>query len=123
MKALTRLLAVAAVALFSYSAASAMPAPFHPVSSAANAVVKVKAHSRRGNGLFSNWCAYNCYRVSPCARRGGCYGRYHYSHYRYDEDLPFCYRWDRDASAIDNVLGVIHPYTGDPFLRLFERRW
>ncbi len=122
MKAIVCLSAAAVAALLSWSEASALPAPDLSRSAPANALVKIY-HGRRGHGLFSNWCAYNCYRVSPCARRGDCFGRYHYSHYRYDEDLPFPYRWDRDASAIDNVLGVIHPYTGDPFLRLFERRW
>ncbi len=120
MTSLRFLLAAALATLLSASEASAFTPDLRGV--AVSGAVKV-AHRRHGNGLFSNWCAYNCYRVSPCARRGGCYGRYHYSHYRYDEDLPFAYRWDRDASAIDNVLGVVHPYTGDPFLRLFERRW
>ena len=78
-------------------------------------------HHRRGD-LFSNWCAYNCYRVSPCAR-GACLGRYHYSRYPYDEDLPFPYRWDRDASAVDNVLAAPQYLIGTPLLRAGERRW
>ncbi|MBJ7535050.1 hypothetical protein JDN40_13120 [Rhodomicrobium vannielii ATCC 17100] len=74
-------------------------------------------HYGRGD-LFSNWCAYNCYRVSPCAQ-GGCYGRYHYSQYPYDEDLPFRYRWDSDASIQDNILARANP----GYLRLFERQY
>jgi len=74
---------------------------------------------RGGRGdLFSNWCAYNCYRVSPCAQ-GGCFGRYHYSQYPYDEDLPFRYRWDSDASIQDNILARAN--TG--YLRFFERQY
>jgi hypothetical protein len=122
MKALPTLGAAALAALLLSGEAAALPSPHLSGAAAANSVVKV-AHGRRGNGLFSNWCAYNCYRVSPCARRGGCYGRYHYSHYAYDEDLPFRYRYDRDASAIDNGLGVIYPVTGEWFMRAFERRW
>jgi hypothetical protein len=122
MKTLPTLGAAALAAILSWGEAAALPAPDLSGAAAASSVVKL-SHRRRGDGLFSNWCAYNCYRVSPRARRGGRYGRYHYSHYRYDEDLPLPIGWDRDASPIDNALGNIHPYTGDPFLRLFERRW
>lgn len=122
MKALPLLCAVAIAIMLSAGRASAFPTP--EASVAASGVTKVyhRVRAHRGGGLFSNWCAYNCYRVSPCAR-GRCLGRYHYSRYAYDQDLPFCYRYDRDGSAIDNVLATIHPYTGDPFLRTFERRW
>jgi hypothetical protein len=122
MKALLALGAAALAATLSWGGAAALPAPGLSAAASASYVVKV-SRGGRGAGLFSNWCAYNCYRVSPCARRGGCYGRYHYSHYRYDEDLPFPYRWDRDANAIDNGLGVIYPVTGEWFMRAFERRW
>ncbi len=75
-------------------------------------------HHRRHGGLFSNWCAYNCYAVPPCSH--GCYGAYGYSRVPYDEDLPFHYRWDRDASIIDNPLALIYPYTGAPIMRAGE---
>jgi hypothetical protein len=122
MKTLLAFGAAALAASLYWGDAAAFSAPGLAAAPTASGGVKV-SHGRRGNGLFSNWCAYNCYRVSPCARRGGCYGRYHYSRYRYDEDLPFRYRWDRDASAIDNGLGLIYPVTGEWFMRAFERRW
>jgi hypothetical protein len=121
MTSLRFLLAASVAATLSASEALALGAPDLRGATAPSAVKA--AHGRRGGGLFGNWCAYNCTRVSPCARRGGCYGRYHYSHYRYDEDLPFRYRYDRDASAIDNGLGVIYPITGEWLMRAFERRY
>ncbi len=125
MKAFLSLCAAAVAMTLSASEAPALTVSKVRVA-AADGIVKVyhrgHRHARGGNGLFSNWCAYNCYRVSPCAS-GECLGAYHYSHYLYDQDLPFPYRWDWDANAVDNVLGYIHPYTGDPFLRLFERTY
>jgi hypothetical protein len=120
MKTLFHLCIAAILAALPASQASALTVAKAEIAKGASPIVKVR--HRRGGGLFSNWCAYNCYRVSPCAR-GGCYGRYHYSQYRYDQDLPFCYRWDRDASPVDNVLGTVHTVTGEPFLRLFERTY
>jgi hypothetical protein len=76
--------------------------------------------SRSGRSLFSNWCAYNCYSVPPCSH-GRCFGRYGYSRFAYDEDLPFPYRYDRDASPIDNGDAFLYRYTGQPIMRAFER--
>ena len=119
MKALTCFCAGLLGTLLTAGAASALNPPVTRIAVPDEAVVKVSHH--RHAGAFGNWCAYNCYRVSRYARPP--LGRYGYSQYAYDQDLPFPPRWDRDASAVDNVLGVIHPYTGEPFLRLFERRW
>jgi hypothetical protein len=80
----------------------------------------VKIRHRRRSGAFGNWCAYNCYAV-PRWRNRRCLGRYGYSHYAYDEDLPFRYRWDRDASPIDNVDAFAYRFTGQPFMGAFER--
>jgi hypothetical protein len=88
----------------------------------AEAAVKIRyrRHYHGGySGLFRQWCAYNCYYVPPCSH--GCYGRYGYSHFAYDEDLPFPHRWDRDASPIDNADAYIYRYTGEPIIRAFER--
>ena len=87
-------------------------------------VVKVNARVRRhrnrsGRALFRNWCAYNCYAVPPCFNR--CYGRYGYSRFAYDEDIPFRYSYDRDASPIDNGDAFVYRVTGEPFIRAFER--
>lgn len=122
MKTRFILCAAAVAAIFTAGGASAMNAPKAQIAASGEAAVKVYHRARGGRDLFRNWCAYNCYRVSPCAW-GGCFGRYHYSRYAYDQDLPFPYRWDRDARAADNVAGAFHPYTGEPFLRLFERRY
>jgi hypothetical protein len=84
--------------------------------------VRVRHHGRRRGGLFSNWCAYNCYAVSPC-QQGGCFGEYGYSRYAYDQDIPFRYRWDRDAIPTDNALGMAYPVTGEWFMRAFERSY
>ncbi len=54
---------------------------------------------------FSNWCAYNCYSVPRCSQ--GCYGAYGYSRYAYDEDMPFPYRCDPEASPLDHIYAVI----------------
>jgi hypothetical protein len=86
----------------------------------ASEAVKVRYYARRHGGLFSNWCAYNCYAVSRC-HHGGCLGNYGYSRYAYDQDLPFRYRWDRDAIPWDNALGLAYPVTGEPVMRMFER--
>ena len=120
MKALSCLCVGLFGVLLPAGAASALNAPVAQIAVPDEAIVKVSHHRRHG-GAFSNWCAYNCYRVSPSARAP--LGRYGYSQYAYDEDLPFPTRWDRDASPVDNVLGAIHPYTGEVFLRAFERRW
>jgi hypothetical protein len=69
--------------------------------------------------MFKNWCAYNCYAVPPCSR--GCYGRYGYSRLPYDQDLPFRYRYDRDAIPTDNGLALAYPITGEWIMRSFER--
>ncbi len=82
--------------------------------------VRANGRHRRHGGLFSNWCAYNCYSVPRCYN-GKCLGRYGYSHYAYDEDLPFSYRYDRDASPIDNGDAFVYRYTGEPIMRAFER--
>jgi hypothetical protein len=102
------------------SEASAFSTSPVPVAQPAADSVKVRHRHRRNGGLFSNWCAYNCYSV-PRGCYGGCLGRYGYSLYAYDEDLPFRYRFDRDASPIDNVDAFVYPYTGAPFIRAFER--
>jgi hypothetical protein len=71
-------------------------------------------HGNSGSPNFKHWCAYNCYAISPCYR--GCLGRYGYRFYAYDQDLPFRYRYDRDASPIDNGFALV----GAPF---FERAY
>ena len=122
MKALLLCAAVVA-SIASVSEASALNAPAAPAAVARNPIVKVSDIRRHSHGgIFSNWCAYNCYRVSPSAQPGTL-GRYHYSQYAYDQDLPFHYRWDRDASPIDNVFGAAYPVAGEPVMRAFERRW
>ncbi len=93
------------------------------VERAANAAPEpVKVRHRRHSGLFSNYCAYNCYRVPRCH---GCpLGKYGYSRFAYDEDVPFrCrpYRWDWEANPIDNADAFVYRYTGQPVMRAFER--
>lgn len=78
------------------------------------------AARRRRRGLFSNWCAYNCYSVPRCYN-GQCLGRYGYSRFPYDEDLPFPYSYDRDASPADNADAYVYRFTGQPLMRAFER--
>ena len=120
MKMLTRCTAALfAFAAFGSSAHALQPSLAHAVKPGTEAV-KVSDLTRRHRGLFSNWCAYNCYAVSRC-RHGDCLGKYGYSRYAYDEDLPFRYRYDRDAVLTDNVLGMAYPITGEPFMRLPER--
>jgi hypothetical protein len=121
-----RTLICSAAALFAFAAlgsgAQALQvSPAYAAKSGAEAV-KVRYHARRYGGLFSNWCAYNCYAVSRC-HHGRCLGNYGYSRYAYDEDLPFRYRYDRDAIPTDNALGMAYPVTGEPFMRLFERTY
>ena len=104
------------------SGADALPvSPVHAAKPATEAA-KVSSFTRRHRGLFSNWCAYNCYAVSRC-RHGDCLGKYGYSRYAYDEDLPFHYRYDRDAIPTDNALGMAYPVTGEWFMRAFERTY
>ncbi len=99
------------------SHARAAKAAARPAAKPASDIVKTR---RRHGGLFSNWCAYNCYAVPRCYN-GRCLGRYGYSHYAYDQDLPFRYRYDRDASPVDNGDAFVYPFTGEPFMRAFER--
>jgi hypothetical protein len=122
MKALSCLCAAIAATVVSISGASAFNAPKAQITVVSNGIVKVSHHRhyRRGD-LFSNWCAYNCYRVSRFARPP--LGRYGYSQYAYDEDLPFPYRWDIDASPVDNALALPQYHIGTPLLRAGERRW
>lgn len=122
MKALSCLCVGFFATFLTASAASALNAPAAAVAvpKDANAIVKASYHHTR-RGMFRNWCAYNCTLVSRFARPP--LGRYGYSQFAYDEDLPIAPRWDRDASPVDNVLGAIHPYTGEYFIRAFERRW
>jgi hypothetical protein len=78
-------------------------------------------HGRgHGSGAFSHWCAYNCHAVPRHGSRRAL-GRYGYSAYAYDEDLPFRHPFDCDASLTDNLAAVMHPLTGEPRIRLFER--
>ncbi len=82
----------------------------------------VKVRHRRHSGLFSNYCAYNCYHVPRC--HGCSLGKYGYSRFAYDEDVPFrCrpYRWDWEANPIDNADAFVYRYTGQPVMRAFER--
>ena len=113
-----------AAVLFAFAAfgsrAHALPVSLAYAAKPAAEAVKVNGHTRRHAGLFSNWCAYNCYAVSRC-HHGGCLGNYGYSRYAYDQDLPFRYRYDRDAIPTDNALGLAYPVTGEPFIRMFER--
>jgi hypothetical protein len=111
------------VAALPVSEAFALTASQAQIANAQHTVLKVHHRGYRHHAApaFRNWCAYNCYAVSPC--RGGCLGRYHYSRYRYDEDIPMRYRYDRDALPTDNALALAYPITGEPFLRLFERTY
>ncbi len=114
MKALSCLCAAGVAMIVSVSGASAATAPKSQVS-------HHRVHHRHGD-LFSNWCAYNCYRVSRYARPP--LGRYGYSQIPYDQDLPFPYRLDfDDASIVDNALALPQYYVGGPLLRAGERRW
>jgi hypothetical protein len=75
-------------------------------------------YRRRGGGMFAHWCAYNCYAISP--HYHGPLGAYGYRFLPYDQDIPTRYRWDHDASPVDNALGSIYPFTGEPGIRAFE---
>jgi hypothetical protein len=121
MKALSYLGAAIVATIVSVSGASAFNAPKAQITLISDGIVKVSHHRHRHGDLFGNWCAYNCYRVSRYARAP--LGRYGYSQYAYDQDLPFPYRWDIDASPVDNVLSVPQYYIGGPILRAGERRW
>ncbi len=81
----------------------------------------IQIGGRSHGGTFGNWCAYNCYAVPRCSQ-GRCYGLGH-SRYAYDEDLPFPYRWDREASPIDNADAPLYRFTGEPVMRMFERAY
>ncbi len=93
-----------------------------PIKAAeASAAVSVRYHRHhRGGGLFRHWCAYNCYAVPRCCGPSF-YGRYGYSHYAYDEDIPFRHGFDRDASPVDNAGAYVYRFTGAPLMRAFER--
>ena len=121
MKALSYLGAAIVATIVSVSGASAFNAPKAQITLISDGIVKVSHHRHRHGDLFGNWCAYNCYRVSRFAQPP--LGRYGYSQYAYDQDLPFPHRWDIDASPVDNVLSVPQYYIGGPLLRAGERRW
>ncbi len=120
MKALSFLCAAVVATIISVSGASAFNAPAPKTQVTLISDIKAAHHHRRGD-LFSNWCAYNCYRVSRYARPP--LGRYGYSQIPYDQDLPFPYRFDPDASIVDNGLAFPQYYVGGPLLRAGERRW
>jgi hypothetical protein len=93
-----------------------------PKSPGAAVAVHHRGHHYRRSyraSLFRQWCAYNCYLVRPGARPP--LGAYGYSLYSYDQDIPFPYRYDGDASPLDNGLALTYPITGRPFMRVFER--
>jgi hypothetical protein len=91
------------------------------VQQAGKTAFKTVKHRRgHGSGAFRHWCAYNCYAASRHGS-GHALGRYGYSAYAYDEDTPFRYRFDRDASLVDNIDAVIYAHTGEPVMRVFER--
>ena len=119
MKALSCFCAAIVAMIVSVSGAAAFNAPKTQVTLVSD--IKASHHRHRHGDLFSNWCAYNCYRVSRYARPP--LGRYGYSQYAYDQDLPFRYSWDRDASPVDNALALPQYYVGTPLLSAGERRW
>ena len=121
MKALSCFCAAIVAMMLSVSGASAFSAPKAQITLVSDGIVKVSHHRHRRGDLFGNWCAYNCYRVSRYARPP--LGRYGYSQIPYDQDLPFPYRWDIDASVVDNALAPPQYYVGGPLLRAGERRW
>ncbi len=103
------------------SDARAMTVPAQPAAKPAASAAPVRYHRRRGgSGLFRQWCAYNCYAVPPCCGPSH-YGRYGYSHFAYDDDIPFPNRWDRDASPLDGADAYVYRFTGEPIIRAFER--
>ncbi len=82
----------------------------------------VKSRHRHRSDAFSHWCAYNCYAVPRCCN--GCLGRYGYSRYAYDEDVPFHHRryyWDWEATPFDNASAFLYRRTGPIDMRAFER--
>lgn len=120
MKLLFWSAAAAIVCLLTGSGAVALSASQAQIRNASAAIVKIQHRHRRHAGApYRNWCAYNCYAVPPGTLPP--LGAYHYSQFAYDQDLPFRYRWDKDASPVDNVLGFAYPFTGEPFLRIPER--
>jgi hypothetical protein len=125
MKALSSICAAIVAMIVPVSGASAFNAPkahFARISEGITRISEMSVHHRHRRGdIFSNWCAYNCYRVSRYARPP--LGRYGYSLIPYDQDLPFPYRWDIDASIVDNALALPQYYVGGPLLRAGERRW
>ncbi|MGA7327937.1 MAG: hypothetical protein WBX25_26485 [Rhodomicrobium sp.] len=97
--------AVSFVATVFAADGNALPVHAPRMARTAEAAIHVTDHRHRhhrGSGLFSNWCAYNCYAVPRHAH--GCFGKYGYSSFAYDQDIPFRYRWDWDASPLDNAL-------------------
>jgi hypothetical protein len=104
--------------------AFALTASRAQIPNAGTVAMKVRHHGYRHHHYgapYSNWCAYNCFAVRPGTRPP--LGAYHYSQYPYDQDIPAHYRWDWDASPIDNALASAYPVTGEPFMRLFERSY
>lgn len=113
---------VASVCLCAASASThALTASQAQIAEARAAVVKasdIARYRRHGGGMFAHWCAYNCYAIGPFYR--GPLGVYGYRFVPYDQDIPAHYRWDHDASPVDNVLGRLYPLTGEPGMRAFE---
>lgn len=122
-----KIIALFVMAFFSVALAGgqAQALPVKPVQIAkqgSNIKVDVRARCRctRSRSTASrHLCAYNCYSVPPCFNRT--YGRYGYSRFAYDEDIPFRYSYDRDASPIDNAGAAVYPLIGEPFMRIPER--
>jgi hypothetical protein len=77
-------------------------------------------HHRRARAAYSHWCAYNCYAI-PRHHTDRVLGRYGYSRYAYDEDLPANYSYDPGASPVDNVGAFISGFTGTPVMRAMDR--
>lgn len=122
MKLLFLWAAATVACLFVGGNAFALPASQAQIRNASSLIVKVHYRHRRHVGApYRNWCAYNCTMVPPGTLPP--LGAYHYSQYPYDQDLPMRYRWDRDASPVDNALAFAYPVTGEPFMRIFERTY
>jgi len=122
---MSKLLLLAMAVGLGLCAEGANAAPFAPQGTPkpSSSVMSVRYHRHyRGgvNAMFRHWCSYNCYAVPPCCGPSF-YGHYGYSHYAYDEDIPFPHRFDRDASPVDNADAFIYRYTGEPIIRAFER--
>jgi hypothetical protein len=87
------------------------------IRDASTVIAKVHYRHRRHSGApYRNWCAYNCYAVPSGTLPP--LGAYRYSQYRYDQDIPARYRWDGDASPIDNAFALVYPYTAEPIMRI-----